>query len=71
MVTCDWEQVIICLKTWRSSRCVGSLMIPWMVAGKPATMNSLLVACYTLDDMVCRCFDGEDGVLGDVLSKIY
>ena len=52
-------------------RCVGSPVIPWMVAGNLATMDSLLVAWYTLDAMVCRCFDGEDGVLGDVLSKLY
>ena len=61
----------MCLKKWRSSRCVGSPMIPWMVAGKPATMDSLLVAWYTLDAMACQCFDGEDGVLGDVLSNLY
>ena len=27
-------------------------VIPWMVAGKPATMDYLLVAWYTLDSMV-------------------
>ena len=34
----------MCRKTRRSPRCVGSPMIPWMVAGKPATVDSLLVA---------------------------
>ena len=71
MVTNDWEQVIICLNTQRNLRCVGSPMIPWIFSGKPATMDSFLVAWYTLDAMVCRCFDGEDGVLGDVLSHLY
>ena len=52
---CDlnWEQVIMCRKTRRSSRCAGSPMIPWMVARKPVTIDSLLVAWYTLEAMVC------------------
>ena len=50
---------------------MGSLMIPCMVAGKPATIDSLLVAWYTLDSMVCCCFGVEDDVLGDVLSNLY
>ena len=50
---------------------MGSPMIPWMVAGKPATMDSLLVAWYTLDAMECRCFGVEDDVLGDALSNLY
>ena len=68
---CERDHVIMCRKTRRSSRCVDSLMIPWMVAGKPATMDSLLVAWYTLDAMVCLCFGVKDDVLGDVLSNIY
>ena len=54
-----------------SSRCVGSPMIPWMVSGNPVTMDSFFVAWYTLDAMACQCFDGEGGVLGDVLSNLY
>ena len=70
-MTCDWEQVIMCLKTRRSSRCVVSPMIPWIFSGNPATMDSLLVAWYTLDAMACQCFGVEDDVLGDVLSNLY
>ena len=46
-------------------------MILWMVAGKLATMDSLLFAWYTLDDMVCQYFYVEDDVLGGVLSNLY
>ena len=61
----------MCRKTRRSLRCVGSPMIPWMVAGNPATMDSLLVDWYTLDAMAYLSFGIEDDVLGDVLSNLY
>ena len=32
---------------------IGETMIPWIVAGKPTTIESLLVAWYTLEAMVC------------------